>query len=530
MAGMKEQRMRLPGSEKTAPADARRLGPVAPETRCEVTVRLRRRPSPPAEGTRAAGERFLSRREFADLYGADPEDLRNVEAFLHSCGLDILRASLAERAIRAGGTAAAMRRAFGVTLAWYQSGRRRFRGRSGAITIPTALAGIIEGVFGLDDRPHARSYFRIARPPKRPRPGAAPGQRAFTPPEIAALYGFPSSVDGSGQCIGLIELGGGYRLADLAAYFQGLGLAVPRLTAVAVDGAANAPGGGPDGPDGEVMLDIEIAGAIAPGAAIVVYFAPNTYAGFLDAVTAAVHDDLRKPSVISISWGNAERSWTGQAIQALDSVCADAGTLGITVCAAAGDSGASGTNPPTRRANVDFPASSPNALACGGTELRASGGRIESETVWNEPAGGATGGGVSEVFPLPSYQQGIGVPPSLNAGHAIGRGVPDVAGDADPNSGYAVRVDGEDIVVGGTSAVAPLWAALIALINQSRGRPLGAPHAALYALGKSGRGFHDIVEGNNAIAPYPGYPAKPGWDACTGWGSPDGQALVAGLG
>ncbi len=527
MAGPKKaDRANIPGSEKKALEGSKVIGAVDPNTRLEVTIRVRRRGMTAAQEARTKSVQTLSRAEYADMYGADPADIRKVEAFAHAHGLDVVRSSLSERSVRVAGTAAAMQTAFGVALKAYQYGRQRFRGRIGGIFIPKELSGIVEGVFGLDNRPHARPHIRTARRPKPTKPRAAGGPRPFSPLEVAALYNFPAGVDGSGECIAIIELGGGYRLSDLQAYFQKLGVRMPAITAVSVDGGSNAPTGDPGGPDGEVMLDIEVAGALAPGASIVVYFAPNTDAGFLDALSSAVHDDIRKPSVVSISWGSAERNWTAQSIQAFDSVCVDAGRLGVTVCASAGDSGAPDISPPTRRANVDFPASSPNVLARGGTLLVGSGSRIQSEVVWNEPTGGATGGGVSEVFPLPSYQQGVGVPNSINPGHKAGRGVPDVAGDADPNSGYTVRIDGQDTVVGGTSAVSPLWAGLIALINQSRGRPLGFAHPQLYAIGKSGKAFHDIVQGNNGVRPCPGYQAKAGWDACTGWGSPDGQALL----
>jgi kumamolisin len=269
------------------------------------------------------------------------------------------------------------------------------------------------------------------------------------------------------------------------------------------------------------MLDIEVAGAVAPKATIAVYFAPNTDAGFLDAITKAIHDRQFNPSVISISWGGPETNWTGQAMNAFDQAFQDAAALGITVCVAAGDNGSSdgvpGGNPV-----VDFPASSPNVLACGGTRLVGSGSTITRETVWNDGPSSATGGGVSAHFDIPPYQAAAGVPAP---GGVAGRGVPDVAGDADPSTGYRVRVDGLDTTIGGTSAVAPLWAGLIAVYNQRlRNRTIGFLNAMLYAP-LSASAFHDIVDGNNGA-----FAAGRGWDACTGLGSPDGDALRAALG
>ena len=245
--------------------------------------------------------------------------------------------------------------------------------------------------------------------------------------------------------------------------------------AISVGGGHNAPTGNPNGPDGEVMLDIEVAGAVAPGARIAVYFAPNTDAGFLNALTAAVHDNLRKPCVVSISWGAAEKDWTAQATSNFDSACADATLLGVTVCVAAGDHGSSDSEDASvTRANADFPATSPHVLACGGTRLETARGTLTGESVWNNHDGWATGGGVSEIFPVPAFQAGASIPKSINPGGKKGRGVPDVAGDADGDTGYKVRVDGVNTVIGGTSAVAPLWAGLIAVLTRGRGPPLAS--------------------------------------------------------
>jgi kumamolisin len=293
----------------------------------------------------------------------------------------------------------------------------------------------------------------------------------------------------------------------------------PSVVAVSVDGAHNAPTGDPNSADGEVVLDIEVAGAVAPGARLVVYFAPNTDAGFVNALYAAIHDNVRKPAIVSLSWGSPEKASTLQSLRDYDAACVDAAALGITICAAAGDHGSADADPPGKRAQVDFPASSPHVLACGGTHLEGRNGAITRETVWNSQDGWATGGGVSEVFTLPDYQKKAGVPKSANPGRKSGRGVPDVAGNGDSATGYKILVDGASSVVGGTSAVAPLWAALIARLNQAKGARLGFLHARLYGLAP-GRGFRDIVQGDNGA-----YQAKPGWDACTGLGSPDGEAL-----
>jgi len=322
-------------------------------------------------------------------------------------------------------------------------------------------------------------------------------------------------------------LGGGFNPTDLSNYWSQLNLAkTPTVSAVSVGNGSNNPTGDASGPDGEVMLDIEVAGSIAPGANIVAYFAENTDAGFLNAITTAVHDSTNNPSIVSISWGGPESSWTQQAMTSMDEAFQAAAAMGVTVCVAAGDDGSTdGVNDGLQ--HVDFPASSPNVLACGGTHLVASGNSISSETVWNELANneGATGGGISDVFPLPSYQSGAGVPPSANPNSNVGRGVPDVCGDADPTSGYNTLVDGQSGVIGGTSAVAPLWAGLIALINQSVGKPVGFINPLLYQNASTATDFNDITSGNNGA-----YSAGPGWDACSGLGSPIGTQIASVLG
>ena len=265
------------------------------------------------------------------------------------------------------------------------------------------------------------------------------------------------------------------------------------------------------------MLDIEVCAAVAPGAQIVVYFAPNTTQGFTDAISTAVHDTTNKPGVISISWGGPESTWSAQAMTAMDQACQTAAALGVTITVASGDNGSSDGLKGTAN-HVDFPASSPHVLACGGTKLVGSGSKISSEVVWNEDAAneGATGGGVSNVFAKPAWQANANVPaPTKTKG---GRGVPDVAGDADPATGYQIRVDGENTVIGGTSAVAPLWAGLIALANTANKKNAGFVNAKLYSAPKA---FHDITDGNNGA-----FSAAGGWDPCTGLGSPIATAVI----
>ena len=546
-----QPRTEIPGSHKSLPAQAQRIGVPDASSEVQVTLRLRPRTSLVAHAASAEAPPAapLTRAQFAETYGASPDDLALVEHFATDHGLTVSLSSLERRTVILSGPLSDIQQAFEVTLHTYAMDGSEFRGRSGSISVPGELAGVIEGVFGLDNRPQASPQFRYAadaptpatrfephaqpaaRPAAQPAGGvrpAAAGTPGFSPVTLAQAYRFPAAYDGAGQTVAIIELGGGYRKSDLSAYFRELGLKLPKVTAVGVNGARNRPDGNPNSADGEVMLDIEVVGACAPGANIAVYFAPNTDAGFLNAVSQAVHDHARTPSVVSISWGAPESGWTGQAMDAMTGAFQEAALLGVSVLCAAGDNG-SGDGVEDGLAHADFPASSPFATGCGGTRLTLSGDQISSEEVWNNPGHGATGGGVSAVFPLPEYQLGAGVPVSANPGGLPGRGVPDVAGVADPQTGYRVRVDGVETVIGGTSAVAPLWAGLVARLNQAQvqaGRaPLGFLNPRLYAMVKAGHTItHDITAGNNGA-----YNAAPGWDACTGLGSPDGEALLVAL-
>ncbi|MEO7207316.1 MAG: S53 family peptidase [Steroidobacteraceae bacterium] len=496
----------MPGARVMAPAD--------PTERLEVTVLLRRRACEQLQARAAqlaAGHASapLTHEEFAARHGADAADFAAVRAFAAAHGLIVVLEHAARRTVMLSGTVAQFNATFNVQLQRMQHDSCSYRGRTGSIELPSSLQGVIEAVLGLDSRPQAQTHFRV-----RP---AASTATSFTPTQVASLYGFPAGT-GVGQCVAIIELGGGFRPADLDTYFKGLGVSSPSVIAVSVDHAQNTPTGDANGPDGEVMLDIEVVGAIVPQATIAVYFAPNTDAGFLDAITTAIHDTTNKPSVISISWGGAESSWTSQAMTAMDNAFQAAATLGVTVCIASGDNGSS-DGVTDGSDHVDFPASSPFALACGGTSLRVTTGAISGEVVWNDGAsGGASGGGISAFFATPAWQA------SLNAVTAQGartllakRGVPDIAGNADPETGYEVRVDGTAGVIGGTSAVAPLWAALLTRLNQISGKPAGLINPKLY---QAPAALRDITSGNNGD-----FAAAAGWDACTGLGSPNGAAL-----
>ena len=549
--------VRLAGSDRASLPDVTDTAPLDPQERAEITLVLRRRAELPEEIV--VGPTVLTADQLAEGYGADPADVDLVRRELGSRGLEVTAVHAVTRRVKVAGTLGDLSSAFGTTLRQVSSpdprggGRVTHRYREGPLFLPAALDGVVTAVLGLDTRPQAQPRFRTQSD------AAAAQGTSYAPNQVADIYSFPAGTTGAGQTVAVIELGGGFTTSDLDAYFGGLGIATPSITAASVDGASNNPGD-TSGASVEVNLDIDVIGAAAPGAAQVVYFAPNNGdQGFVDAISDAAQASPA-PIAISISWGQSEDSWTAQGLSAMNQAMSDAAALGITVCAAAGDSGSSdGVN--DGQVHVDFPASSPYALGCGGTKLLAdpATGVVSSEVVWNELASneGAGGGGVSDQFALPSWQANAGVGPraasqpaaaaaapaasavdpmaSVHRGHnpssgasgTGGRGVPDVAGNADPVTGYQIYQGGQAQVVGGTSAVAPLWSALIARLAQATGKRFGLTQPLLYAGVSPGTdvpGFRDITSGNNGA-----YAAGPGWDSCTGLGVPDGTALLSRL-
>jgi len=514
------ERVEIPGSAREADPQHEQVGEVDREKPIEVSVYLRSSGSldwvDQQAGRAPAERRTLSREGLADATGASDEDIAAVRAFAGEYGLEVASVDKGRRVVSLRGTVQAVAEAFGAQdLQLFEHPTAgRYRGRSGPLTVPSELGGVITGVFGIDERPQARAHLR--------RSASAAAAQSYTPPQVAAAYAFPTGVNGSGQTAGILELGGGFSQTDLDTYFNGLGLTSPSVSAVSVDGATNSPGTDPNA-DGEVMLDIEVLGSVAPGVKIVVYFAPNTDQGFIDALSTAVHDTANKPSVVSISWGGPEDSWTQQARTQMEQVLTEGAAVGVTVTVASGDNGST-DGVTDGKQHVDFPACAPHALGCGGTKLTIQNGQIASEVVWNElPDHGAGGGGISIEFPVPSYQSAIKMPNNVDTGQP-GRGVPDVAGNADPETGYSILVDGSQQTIGGTSAVAPLWAGLIVLLNDSLGKPVGFLQPQIY-VASAASGFHDITQGNNVA-----YQAGPDWDACTGNGSPNGAALLTALG
>jgi kumamolisin len=568
---MNTQLIAIPGSKISAVAGAKQLQPTDEAKKIRLSIYVRQNPHRVGIGRRRLEKlraalpherRYLNSEEFNKLFGADPSDLDAVVKWATTNKLTIIDRSVPMRRVQVEGTIKDVQSAFAVDLHEYEHPVfGQFRGREGEIQIASELGGVVTGVFGLDTRPVGKSFRRRANrsavpateikamvgPKKRTILAATANQfpGAFFPPQVAKLYNYPTQVDGTGQNVAIFAFNGtgpdprgGYSLPALKNYFeQVLGATTPSITDVVVHGPGNTPG--PDTPasenqgdsTGEVMLDTCVVGSVAPGASIFMYFTEFTAKGWIDAIHQAITDE-NNISIISISYGNPENgpqsAWTPMAVHAVNVAFAAAAAKGITICCASGDSGSSDGLPSP---HVDFPASSPNVLGVGGTTLVASTGtppqQISSERVWNKLAQGhgATGGGISAVFSKPAFQNGVAVPPSVVPPHFIGRGVPDVAGVADPATGVIVMtIGGQNLEqIGGTSASAPIWASLIARLNQALQTPCGYLNAVLYTKCATGV-LRDVIRGNNGA-----YAAKVGWDACTGLGSPNGQKLLAAL-
>lgn len=534
--------VRLEGSERRPAASSVLIGPADASEWLEVKLVLRRRTDgPPMPDHDFFIKTPLNKRqrrsmdEFAAQYGADPSELDQVAAFVREAGLTLVKIHAARRTVVAAGTVTLMNDAFGVSLGRYRYGTapapgeiprpETYRGRDGFIHVPANIAAFIIGVFGLDNR-------RISG---RNGTGDPPVTLQLTIATITSLYHFPGNAAAGENIAIYAQEGGGYLTSDIQNF---LGGTMPAIIDVNVDASNGTT------PDLETTLDIAVSAAVAKGATIVPYWTTDTQSGWFDMISRVVHPDPGDPvcSVLSNSYWVSKGdepalildygislAW----VMAVTMGFQDAALQGVTVCIASGDSGTdSGVS--DGKAHVQYPGSDPWVLSCGGTTVGDVNGQIFDEYVWNDNFG-ATGGGVSGYFSLPDYQQSANVPVSMN-GNMPGRGVPDVAGNASGNSGYPITVGGIGNTARGTSAVAPLYAGLMAVLNAQLGIRVGFLNPLLYQLGGSVcRDVNPLSSnppagptdnGTNGVA---GYPAGPGWDACTGWGSINGVALLTAL-
>ncbi len=455
----------------------------------------------------------LSDQEFNDKFGSDPEAMKRVLKFAEDNGLKVEEADPASGKVLLKGKVKDFQEAFKVELDDVKGPLGVKRERTGTISVPRNIAADVVGVFGLETKPLAHSNavrLESGTGPFRPRTSTG-----LLPTDAAKAYDFPTESKGAGQGVAIVQFGGGLDLEDNAKYYEQNNLKLPDISIVTVDGAKMKRG---VSADDEVAMDSQILGTVAPDAKQMLIFAPNSDQGFLDAITRATftEEGEQANSVISISWGAPESVWSKQAVENLNLAFKKAALKGITVFAASGDEGArNGTD----RFTADYPASDPYVIATGGTELKLDEhGKVKSEQPWKDG-----GGGISELTPVPDFQNEVKLPANANKNDKTGRGVPDLAGNANPATGYRIRVNGMEATMAGTSAVAPLYAGLVLRINSILGERVGFLNPFFYKNGNSDI-FRDMTTGNNG-----GYDAGPGWDAMTGWGVLNGNKLLAAL-
>lgn len=520
----------------------------------------------------------LSLAELGQLLAPPQRAVDEVRRFAEDHGLAVLEVSPLRHDAVLEGSTEDLERAFQITQYEYEHEHGSYRAHDGPLRIPAALRGLVGGVLGLDTLAHHRPHAAAA---------SEEAAQTLEPAQLAELYQFPEVAEMSGCRIALLEFGGGFYPQDLQTYLSERGLALPQVTVVPItDGTGTTTDNAPLAEETlreimaawrrgtpyselaetygsalsdftatlEVTMDLEIAAALAPGAPVDVYFAPGhadgwrraLYAALGEPVKGSVEDPKKRqeaapPTVISASWGMAEKGWGSMKLRALHDTFDTARRYGVTVCCSSGDYGSRNTSQASSELNVNFPASSPAVLACGGTTLLAKGGEISRETAWKQTVHEvlvASGGGMSGFFSRPSYQSELQTPDPTGTWIAegneelSGRWLPDVAASADFDSAIAVRLAGEAFSGGGTSAATPLWAALVTRLAAALGRSLGSIHARLYelggqpALGDIERGDNDLTSSGDDAEHYR---AGAGWDPCTGLGSPRGRALLAAL-
>lgn len=444
--------------------------------------------------------KYASHTTVAKLFSVEESVLEIIKRFTDLYGLEITDKSLNARTVKIAGTIKQFSEALGVTFHWFTSsdGTHSLH-YNGVISLPEDVDSLITCITGLQKglRREKRSKIQTLR-------GYAGG---YSPQQVADVYRFPKG-SGKGEVIGLIELGGEYKPEDIEQYFKTYNLPVPEIAVVGTPTGNNTSIN-----NLEVTLDIELAGGLAPEAKLVVYYGETIN----EAVKLALNDKVNKPSILSISWALSEFQCSPAELEEYDILFDRASRMGITVIAASGDHGAYNQQ---QYLNVNMPAAHNLVTGCGGTELFITNGM---ENVWNDKNGNATGGGFSQKFQLPQYQRNAVFRywqqyPMVTQT----RGVPDVAANSDIKTPYSIVFNGQLLAMGaGTSASTPVWAALVARMNQELGYRLGFINYLLYSAESSG-GFKPVYNGNNNY-----YFGTPGWNPCTGLGTPHGENLLA---
>lgn len=444
---------------------------------------------------------YLTPRQFAAAFGPTVEQQRQVIDYLRSQGFTITSVSSNGLLIDATGSVAQTEAAFQVQINNYHAGGRQFYANASVPTVPGTVAPFIQSIGGMDNSVQLHPLMR-----RVPQPLAG-----YNPTDLNGAYDLnplhQAGDQGANQTVAVFELDG-YQPGDITQYLQSNNLGQPSITNVLVDNADGSANAGAI----EVELDIEVIAAMAPKASQIVYEGPNSTQGVNDTYNKIVTDN--KAKIVSISWGECESQTGASELQTLDSIFKQGSAEGISLFAASGDSGAYDCN--DTNLAVDSPAGDPYIIGVGGTNLQTTNGTYGSESVWSNPSdtqrspqGSGGGGGLSNTFIKPDWQVGPGVQNQYSNGN---REVPDVSADADPNTGYAVYCTVSaagcpatgNIVVGGTSAAAPLWAGSTAVLNeylQQQGKaPVGFFSPTLYSLANSQQAnapFHDVTQGDN---------------------------------
>lgn len=472
--------------------------------------------------------KYLTPEEFAEQFAPTEEDYDHVVHYARSLGLHVMGTHSNRTLMNVSGRSDLIEKAFNIQLHHYQkSCGRTFYAPDKDPEVPSFIANKIHGIVGLDNHAARRCYIRQKHAEEKSLATNAASQAhpsgpggGYSPKDILTAYNLNGvQANGANQVIALFELGK-YQVSDINVYTQHFGLPAANLKNILVDGGASG------GIDPEVTLDIELALALAPQSQIYVYEGPNSDQGVLDTYNRIATDNIAKQ--VSTSWGMGEDGVSAQYFQAENAIFQQMAAQGQTIYAAAGDSGAYDDSS-SQSLVVDDPGSQPYVVAVGGTRLTVdpSSGAYSNEVVWNDGAGqGAGGGGVSAYWPLPAWQKSVSTLYSKTH-----RNVPDVALNADPETGYSIFYNGQWTTYGGTSCAAPLWAAFTACINQVRSasqKPvLGFANPLLYAIGVGSSyaaDFHDVTSGNNLF-----YSAGKGYDNATGWGTFNGANLFASL-
>lgn len=479
-----------------------------------------------ADAVIAGTQTVLGHDEYVYQFGAVKDEVTLVLDWATSNGLIVEETNIDSATTKLSGTAEQFNNIFNISLQTVIENNREYITHIGNIIIPTNIDAVVDLILGLDN---SMSFSHNAILETTTGPIDSNLISSPTPVDLASAYKFPRApgsdlVQGNGVCVAIIELGGGWTTQNLTSTFGRIGQPNPTVIDVSVDGGVND-GGADVNSSGEVMLDIYCVGAVVPAAKIAMYFAPNTYQGFIDTIITPTNDTVNNPSVISVSWGTTDTNWGSVNRNAFEAAFAAAVVKGITVFVAAGDYGVRALSS-SATYTVQYPGTSPYVVCAGGTVISINNDySIASEIPWGTSGGStAGGGGVSGIFGIPTWQTGFNskLYPGGTVSALTGRGIPDVSAMATGYTFYYGAGNATGTFVG-TSATAPLLAGMMARLNQLSERRIGFVNSDWYAVRTTA--FNDQITGDNHGGNAVGYMADTGWDAATGLGSPIGTEL-----